>query len=98
MRRSTILKQLPVRASDFVVEIGAGSIPYWNTKLILDKYPFDNLERYGDIRRTAPVIKADAMKLPLADRSCDVIFMSHVIEHLTDPQKFIMEAKRCADY
>jgi len=98
MKRSTILKQLPIRSTDFVVEIGAGSIPYWNTKLILDKYPFENVERYGDIRRSAPVIKADAMKLPLADRSCDVIFLSHVIEHLPDPQKFLSEAKRCAAY
>ena len=96
MRRSTLLERLPVRPSDFVVEIGAGPRPYRYTKLILDKYPFDNVERHGDIVNVAPVIKADALKIPLADKACDLLFVSHVLEHLEDPGKFIEEARRCA--
>lgn len=96
MRRSAVLGRLPIRPSDFVVEIGAGPVPFRYTKLILDKYPFDNVERYGDIVNVAPIIKADAVKLPLADKACDVLFVSHVLEHLDEPGRFIAEAKRCA--
>lgn len=96
MKRSTVLRQLPIRPTDFVVEIGAGPAPFWYTQLILDKHPFENLERHGDIVNVAPVIKADAIKLPLADKACDVLFASHVIEHIPEPWKFIEEAKRCA--
>ncbi|MBI4590746.1 MAG: methyltransferase domain-containing protein [Candidatus Rokubacteria bacterium] len=96
MRRSTVLGRLPIRPSDFVVEIGAGPAPFMYTKLILDKYPLDNIERYGDILNVAPIIKADAVKLPLADKACDVLFVSHVLEHLDEPGRFIAEAKRCA--
>lgn len=98
MRRSTLLSQLPISPSDFVVEIGAGPTPFRYTKLIIDKYPFENVERHGDILNVAPVIKADAIKIPLADKACDVLFMSHVLEHLDEPEKFIEEAKRCARF
>jgi SAM-dependent methyltransferase len=98
IRRSAVLSHLPVRPSDFVVEIGAGPAPFSHTKLILDKFPFENAERHGDIVRVAPIIKADAVKLPLADKACDVLFVSHVIEHIPDPARFIEEAKRCARY
>jgi len=97
-RRVELVSQLPIRPSDFVVEIGAGPTPFAYTKLIIDKYPFDNDERYNDIVNIAPVIKADAVKLPLANKSCDVLFVSHVIEHLSHPELFIEEAKRCARY
>jgi len=97
-QRKAALSRLPVSPSDFVVEIGAGPTPFRHTKLILDKYPFENIERHGDIVNIAPVIKADAMKLPLGDKVCDVLFVSHVIEHMEEPAKFISEAKRCAKH
>jgi SAM-dependent methyltransferase len=96
MGRAEVLNSLPVGPSDFVVEIGAGPVPFHRTRLIVDKYPFDNLERHGDIVNLAPVIQADATKLPIADRGCDVLFVSHVIEHMPRPDLFIEEAKRCA--
>jgi hypothetical protein len=34
--------------------------------------------------------------MPLADGACDVLFVSHVLEHLAQPDDFIREAKRCA--
>ena len=97
-RRSAALSQLPISESDFVVEIGAGPTPFRHTKLIIDKYPVENNERHGDIQNIAPVIKADAAKLPLKDKACEVLFVSHVIEHLDDPARFIEEAKRCSKH
>lgn len=98
MKRFDVLKTLPVRSDAFVVEIGAGPTPFAHTKLILDKYPFENSERHGDIVNVAPVIKADAVKIPLADKSCDLLFVSHVLEHIDRPELFLAEAKRCAKW
>lgn len=96
MRRDQILSSLPVGDTDFVVEIGGGHMPFYKTKLILDKYPFENLERWSDTKKIAPMIKADAIKLPLANNSVDVLFASHVLEHVDQPERFLSEAQRCA--
>lgn len=80
----------------FVVEIGAGPTPFHATRLIVDKYPFDNYERSADMQAIAPVVKADAAALPFLDKSVDLLFMSQVIEHLPDPLRFLKEAKRVA--
>ena len=98
MRRSAVLKSLPIRKEDFVVEIGSGPAPFAYTKLIVEKYPFENLERWGDVKNTAPMIQADATRIPLKDQSCDVLFVSHVLEHMERPDEFLNEAQRCAKY
>jgi SAM-dependent methyltransferase len=95
-RRDAILEGLPIPPEAFVVEIGAGTIPFSRTRLILDKHPFDDAERSGPIAGRIPVIQADAVRLPLKTQSCDVLFCSHVIEHLEDPARFVEEAQRCA--
>jgi hypothetical protein len=98
MRRIDVLNSLPVSPDSFVVEIGAGPTPFKHTKLILDKYPFENTERHGDIVNIAPVIKADAVRIPLADQACDLLFISHVLEHVPRPDLVLAEAKRCARF
>lgn len=95
-RREEILDALGIGPEEFVVEIGAGTLPFRRTQLILDKYPFDDAERSGPIAGSVPVIQADAVRLPLKRESCDVLFCSHVIEHLEEPQRFVEEARRCA--
>lgn len=95
MKRVEILNQIR-NDYDFIVEIGAGPMPYHGSDLIIDKYPFDNTERCGDINKTAPLIKADACSLPFINGSVDLLFMSQVIEHLPDPILFLEEARRVA--
>jgi SAM-dependent methyltransferase len=96
MRRSDVLKQLAIGKEDFVVEIGSGPAPFPFTKLILEKFPFENLERWGNVKRIAPMVQADALKIPLKDHSCDLLFVSHVLEHLDHPEEFLKEAQRCS--
>ena len=48
MRRNELLDSIPLAASDFVVEIGAGHMPFSRSRLIVDKYPFENRERFAD--------------------------------------------------
>ena len=96
MRRSDVLKKLAIATDDFVVEIGSGPAPFPGTKLILEKFPFENLERWGNVKRIAPMVQADALRIPLKDQSCDLLFVSHVLEHLDQPETFLNEAQRCA--
>lgn len=97
MKRQQILDALDIRPGDYVVEVGAGSVPFPASRLIIDKHPFDEAERCGPIPNLVPILKADALELPLRRASCDVIFMSHVIEHLNDPLRFLEHAQRCTD-
>ncbi len=90
------MKRLAITKDDFVVEIGSGPAPFPGTKLILEKFPFENLERWGNVKPVAPMVQADALRIPLKDQSCDVLFVSHVLEHMDQPEKFLEEAQRCA--
>jgi SAM-dependent methyltransferase len=57
----------------------------------------NSLHRTGPMQfPDVPVIKADAMSLPIPDGGCDLVFASHIIEHLPDPARFIAEIKRCS--
>lgn len=38
----------------------------------------------------------DGSRLPFADKSFDLVYASHVVEHVTDPRSFLAELKRTA--
>lgn len=95
LTRQDVLQSLEIQPTDFVVEVGGGHQPFGRSDVIFDKYPFDNLHRTQDLARGTPVIIADAARLPL--NRCDVIFASHILEHLPQPDKFLQEVKRCSD-
>jgi len=47
--------------------------------------------------RTARVVCCDATRLPFADSSFDMVFSSHVIEHIEDTDTLFRELKRVGD-
>lgn len=98
MRREQALSSITVKETDFVIDIGGGHRPFWRADLVVEKYPFGrNLHRNQPMQfPRVPVIKADALVLPIADGGCDLAFASHIIEHLPDPGRFIAEIKRCS--
>jgi hypothetical protein len=96
LTRLDVLRSLQIKPTDFVVELGGGHQPFGRSDVIFDKYPFDNIHRSQDLVHAAPVIIADAAHLPLEDAGCDVIFASHILEHLPKPAKFLLEAQRCS--
>jgi hypothetical protein len=95
--RARDLGDLRIGPADFVVEVGGGHDPFWRSNVIFDKYPFDNVHRSQDLVHRAPVIIADAYRLPLPDGGCDLLFASHLIEHLPAPDRFLAEVQRCAE-
>jgi len=96
--RASVLSKVEVRPGDFVVDIGGGHRPFPRADLVLEKYPFDNSLHSNRpmLFPQVPVIKADAHALPIPDRGCELIFASHIIEHLKQPWRFIAEIQRCA--
>ena len=98
MRRQDALEQIVTKDTDFVVDVGGGHRPFWRANLVVEKHPFENsLHRNRPMQfPNVPVIKADALSLPIPDQGCDLIFASHIIEHLPDPAGFVRELKRCS--
>jgi SAM-dependent methyltransferase len=98
MTREQVLRRIEVGPADFVIDIGGGHRPFWRAGLVIEKYPFaHSLHRNQPMQfPRVPVIKADALAMPIPDRGCDLIFASHIIEHLTDPKRFIAEIRRCS--
>ena len=95
--RTEVLRSLEIREGDFVVELGGGHQPFWRSDLIFDKFPADNIHRSQDLVHAAPVVIADATNMPLPDRGADVIFASHILEHIPEPDAFLREIRRCTD-
>jgi SAM-dependent methyltransferase len=98
MTRRDVLNRIKPAKADFVVDIGGGHRPFGRADLVIEKFPFDHsLHRNGPMQfPRVPVIKADALNLPIDDSGCDLIFASHIIEHLPDPARFVSEIKRCS--
>jgi len=98
MTREHVLRQIEVGPADFVIDVGGGHRPFRRADLVIEKYPFaHSLHRTSPMQfPRVPVIKADALAMPIPDRGCDLIFASHIIEHLTDPKRFIAEIRRCS--
>ena len=98
MTREDVLRRIEIGTDDFVIDIGGGHRPFWRANLVIEKHPFENSQHRNQPMRFphVPVIKADAMALPIRDQGCELIFASHIIEHLPDPQRFVDEIKRCS--
>jgi SAM-dependent methyltransferase len=98
MTRQQVLRGIKVGETDFVIDIGGGHRPFWRANLVIEKYPFDHSRHRTQPMQFpgVPVIKADALALPVPDGGCDLIFASHIIEHLPDPKRFVDEIRRCS--
>jgi len=96
MRRDEVLRKIQVSEGSFVVDVGGGHRPFPRADVVIEKFPFDHAMHRNRpmVFPRVPVIKADAIAIPVLDGSCDLLFASHIIEHLPDPAGFIDEAKR----
>jgi ubiquinone/menaquinone biosynthesis C-methylase UbiE len=55
-----------------------------------------NWERWADLEVSRPFVLADTNHLPFADKAFDFVVASHVLEHSTDPARFLDELQRVA--
>lgn len=92
-RMLVIRAGLPANAR--VLEIGSGNNPWPRSNVLCDRYPDDDTERAGKLKRDhRELIVADATDLPFKDKSFDFIYCSHVAEHIEDIGAFFREVQR----
>ena len=79
-----------------ILEIGAGMAPHLNyLKHDYDEYFIAEtssyaIEHYKDIKNIKP-ISYDGVNLPFEDNFFDRIIISHCLEHISEPEKFLFE-------
>lgn len=85
--------------NDLVLDVGSGDKPFWRADVIVDKYLTDNQQRHSGSMvydKNKVFIKADVEKLPFKDKVFDFVFCSHLLEHVENPGRAIMELTRVA--
>ncbi len=86
-----------IRPTDFVLEVGSGHDPKIHASVLCDKFIEDDTQRGGKIWRDGrPLVAADAQALPFVDQSFDYVICSHVLEHVSDPERLVQELQRVA--
>lgn len=88
-----------IKHQDVVLDVGSGDKPFWRADVIVDKFREDNQQRHsGEIiyDKNKIFIEADVEKLPFKDKVFDFVFCSHLLEHVQNPDKAILELVRVA--
>jgi len=85
----------PVKKNDLVLEIGSGSKPYFRANVLCDAYLTEASQRhFTSLIHDRPTVLAFAENLPFKDNAFDFIIASHVLEHSSDPERFLTEIQR----
>lgn len=87
---------LHIKKSYRVLEIGPGGNPTFRADVLAEKFPTDNTHRHTNLRIYShqTLINAAAEALPFADKEFDYIICNQVLEHSTDPTRFLQELTR----
>jgi SAM-dependent methyltransferase len=72
-----------------ILDIGCGHKPYRDLFASAQHWGMDH-----GIVDTSPDFVGDALRLPIRDRSVDIVFATQVIEHVTNPHIMVKECKR----
>jgi ubiquinone/menaquinone biosynthesis C-methylase UbiE len=97
LRRYELKQTLPLmRFGSRILEVGAGA--GWQAKILADEgfsvVAIDVPETPYSQERAWPVLTYDGSNLPFRDGQFDVVFSSHVLEHVSDLENFQTEVKR----
>jgi SAM-dependent methyltransferase len=84
---------LPIKRSDFVVDIGSGGLPNPYADLAID-FMDEDYERDTILKIDRPFVWANAEQLPLKDKAFDFSVFSHVLEHMESPDQVLCEIER----
>ena len=85
---------IPVKPSDLVLEVGSGGNPYFRSNVLLDAYIETRERHFVPLVSDRKVVIGKVEDLPFKDKSFDFIIASHVLEHSSDPEKFLFELQR----
>lgn len=81
-----------------ILEIGCGN--GWNMSRFAQygriAYGLDALPARAELAQAhGPALLADGLRLPFADNSLDMIYIQHVLHHIGDVERALIEVRRC---
>ena len=89
--------RVPIGPGMVVLDVGSGSFPNRRADLLCERDLVDNRHRGGlPITVDRPLLRGDALALPLRDGAVDFVIASHIAEHVDDPAAFCAELARVA--
>ena len=86
----------PVAAEALVLEVGSGGNPYARANVLLDAYEVTGQRHWVPLVSDRPTILGFVESLPFKDKAFDFVIASHVLEHSSEPERFLAELQRVA--
>lgn len=86
----------PVGKKALVLEVGSGGNPYARSNVLLDAYAHTRERHWAPLISDRPTVLGFVENLPFKDKAFDFVIASHVLEHSTEPEKFLSELQRVA--
>ncbi|HAF00059.1 MAG TPA: hypothetical protein DCO68_11035 [Methylophilaceae bacterium] len=86
----------PVGKKALVLEVGSGGNPYARSNVLLDAYEHTRERHWAPLISDRPTVLGFVENLPFKDKAFDFVIASHVLEHSTEPEKFLSELQRVA--
>lgn len=86
----------PVPRDALVLEVGSGGNPYARANVLLDAYETTRERHWVPLVSDRPTVLGFVEDLPFRDKAFDFVIASHVLEHSTDPARFLAELQRVA--
>ena len=86
----------PVPPGALVLEVGSGGNPYPRANVLLDAYEETRERHWVPLKLGRPFVFGFAERLPFRDKAFDFVIASHVLEHSSDPARFLGELQRVA--
>lgn len=84
----------PVASDALVLEVGSGGNPYGRSNVLLDAYENTGERHWVPLTSDRPTVLGFVENLPFRDNAFDFIIAAHVLEHSTDPERFLSELQR----
>jgi SAM-dependent methyltransferase len=86
----------PVQPNALVLEVGSGGNPYARANVLLDAYEHTRERHWAPLVSDRPTVLGFVEDLPFRDGAFDFVIASHVLEHSSDPARFLSELQRVA--
>ena len=86
----------PVHAEALVLEVGSGGNPYARANVLLDAYEVTGQRHWAPLVSDRPTVLGFVEALPFQDKVFDFVIASHVLEHSSQPERFLAELQRVA--